>query len=320
MIWSKPIGILEYTLIGIFLLFYLMYFTRMILVSSKVRSNMRRSFYKFFLRSAYFGAFIIAFLGPSFGDTKKEIKTTRKDIFFVLDISGSMNSNDVLPSRIEKAQKELSRIADRLNSARIGLITFSSSANLLCPLTYDKDAFKMFIQSITNQQVNGTSNISSGLQLAMEKLSSSKTQIHDVGKFIILISDGENFGEDPDKVSKLFKQKKITLMTVGIGTSSGGTIPETYGPKKDKEGQEIITSLRSAELKKLASLSGGSYFETNDNRNDLAYLSDRINRIEGVTTGYQKVDAPANKYFYFLLFGLFLILLDVLITVKTIRL
>ncbi len=281
---------------------------------------MRRSFYKFFLRSAYFGAFILAFLGPSFGDTKKEIKTTRKDIFFVLDVSGSMNSNDVRPSRIEKAQKELSNIANRLNSARIGLITFSSGANLLCPLTYDKDAFKMFLQSITNQQVSGTSNISSGLQLAMEKLSAPKTQIHDVGKFVILISDGENFGEDPDKVLKLFRQKKITLLTLGIGTTSGGTIPDTYGPKKDKEGQEITTSLRPAELKKLASITGGSYFETNDYRNDLTYLSERINQIEGVTTGYQKVDATANKYFYFLLFGLFLILLDVLITVKTISL
>lgn len=90
----------------------------------------------------------------------------------------------------------------------------------------------MFLKSITNQQVGGTSNISSGLQLAMEKLSAPKTQIYDVGKFVILISDGENFGEDPDKVLKLFKQKKITLLTLGIGTTSGGNIPETYGPKR----------------------------------------------------------------------------------------
>jgi len=281
---------------------------------------MRRSFYKFFLRSTYFGTFIIAFLGPSFGDTKKEIKTTRKDIFFVLDISASMKCNDVLPSRIEKAQKELLNMADRLNSARLGLITFSSGAQLICPLTYDKDAFKMFAQSITSQQIKGTSNISAGLQLAIDKLAATKTPIHDVGKFIILISDGEYFGEDPDKMAKLFKQKKITLLTVGIGTASGGTIPEPYGPKKDKEGQEITTSLKSSELKKLASLSGGSYYETNANRNGLAVLSEQINRIEGVTTGYQKVEATANKYFYFLLFGLFLILLDVLITVKTISL
>jgi Ca-activated chloride channel family protein len=108
---------------------------------------------------------------------------------------------------------------------------------------------------------------------------------------------------------------------VGVGTTQGSKIPLSGGGyKKNQKNKEIITTLNSEPLKQLAEIAEGTYFEINGNINESEHLINKVNSIEGVVKDIRKINAAANKYFYFLLIGLFLIVIDVLITVRIIRL
>ena len=320
--WYKSIGNLELLFIYCFALFYLFYIIRMSLIAWRMKTAVGRVFIKFILRSAYFTLFIIALLGPSFGDVKKEIRAVGKDIYIAVDLSESMNAYDIPPSRLEKAKHELVNFIKNFNSDRIGLIIFTSDAFLQCPLTSDHSALNEFIETLNSGLiVNKGTDFSPAMALALEKHLSDKSQANtnNNAKIIILISDGENFGRKTIETAEKIAHNKIRLFTVGIGTLRGSRIPVPGGFKKDQNNQYIVTTLNSQSLIQLAETAGGTYFEINENVNESEHLINKINSIEGVVRDIRKIDAAANKYFYFLLIALFLIVIDVLITVRIIR-
>src|SRR5690606_2712464 len=157
------------------------------------------------------------------------------------------------------------------------------------------------------------------LKLALDKLSSENSQLTDPkSKVIILISDGEDFGEKTAEVVREIERQDIRLFTLGVGTERGGNIYEGAGVKKDQNGNPVITRLNSSSLRDLANRTDGEYFEINENRNDVSRLISTISRIEGELRGARIMDVTANKYFYFLAVAVVLLLVDVLIGIKTI--
>ncbi|NQZ78921.1 MAG: aerotolerance regulator BatB, partial [Ekhidna sp.] len=105
-----------------------------------------------------------------------------------------------------------------------------------------------------------------------------------------------------------------------VGTKTGAKIPIRNGFKKNKQGQEVVSQLNSTSLEDLAENSGGEYFEINESRNDVARLISAINNVEGEMRDAKQVDATQNRYFYFLWVALFLMVIDVLFSVKLIKL
>ena len=144
MIWSGSLSMLEWLFIGAFILLYALYIFRVIRAARALNSGYRRVLYKVLLRAAFFALLIISLLGPSFGETQREIKSIGKDIFICVDLSESMNAFDIQPSRLEKLKFELKQIVEAFSSDRIGLIMFSNEAYVQCPLTYDKSALNLF--------------------------------------------------------------------------------------------------------------------------------------------------------------------------------
>ena len=319
MVWSGSIGTLEIIFIVLFGLLYLGYIYRSIRSARALGSTYGNVFYKVFLRSAYFILFLVALLGPSFGDTKKEIQSIGKDIFIAVDLSESMNAFDIQPTRLEKLKFELKNISDAFSSDRIGLIMFSNEAFMQCPLTYDKSALSLFIETLNTSLVPNTgTDFGPPLKMALDKLSADESSVtRQKSKIIILISDGEDFGENTEDVAKEIENSGIKLFTLGIGTDKGSKIMTQRGFKKDKERKDVISKLNPVSLKKLASASGGKYFEINASQNDVARLINTIDDIEGELRDAKQVDVSANKYYYFLFLALILILLDVLVRVKT---
>jgi Ca-activated chloride channel family protein len=138
-------------------------------------------------------------------------------------------------------------------------------------------------------------------------------------KVIILISDGEDFGEDTDEVAREVENADIKLFTLGIGTSKGGNISTGNGVKRDRQGNVVVTKLNPEALQALARKTDGQYFEINESKNDVARLINTIGNIEGELRDARFVDVTANKYFYFLAIAAALLILDILINVPTIR-
>jgi len=319
--YIKEFGFIEILLILTFIIFYLIYIVRLLRINSSISVSFKGVITKIIFRSTYFFLMIIALLGPSFGSSKKEIKVIGKDIMIAIDLSESMNANDIQPSRLEKIKFELKKIIDEFNSDRIGIIMFSNEAYIQCPLTYDKNALNLFIETLNTGLVpNSGTDFGPPLDLSLDKLLADKIQENDKSKIIILISDGEDFGENTYEIVDKIKESSIKLFTVGIGTAQGTRITLRNGLfKKDKDGKEVITKLNSTSLKKIANETKGKYFEISNQINQINGMIYEIKEIKGDLIDSKFMDVTKNKYFYFLFVALILMSMDFLFNFKIIK-
>ena len=321
MTWFKSLGNTEIIFIGLFVIAYGVYIFRLLKVAKRLQTSFRPLFFKIFLRTAAIILMIIALLGPSFGETTKEVKSEGKDIFIAVDLSQSMNAFDIAPTRLEKVKFELSKIVESFSSDRIGLIIFSSEAFVQCPLTYDQSALNLFISTLNTSLVpNAGTDFGSPLNIALEKMEQSEAPVtQQKAQIVLMVSDGEDFGDETSEAAKKIVKSGIQLFALGVGTESGSKIRQTRGFKRDRDGNEVVTKLNSKSLRKLAVDTGGKYFEINKEQNDVSRLIRAINEVEGEVRDARMIDASANKFYYFLLGALLLMALDALIRRKTLR-
>jgi Ca-activated chloride channel homolog len=321
-VWYRDFGATEWIFLFCFAIFYLLYCIRIVRIARTMNSPFHSIFLKLFLRTAMFSLLLVALLGPSFGDAKKEVKSVGKDIMICVDLSRSMDAFDIQPTRLEKVKFEMKKIVSAFNSDRLGIIIFSSEAFMQCPLTYDQNALNLFIETMNTGLVpsSGT-DFGPPLRMAVRKL--TEEEADNAGqaksKVIIMISDGEDFGENTQDAAESIENLGIKLFTLGIGTEEGGRIYASNGFKKDRQGNIVQTHLNSSSLQSLADQTGGQYFEVNESRNDVARLINTISNIEGELRDVRLVDVSANRYFYFLGLAIVLLLIDTLLTVRTIE-
>lgn len=318
----REFGLTEVIFVSLFGALYVLYLIRVIRVGIKLKTSYNKVFLKLGLRTLYFALFIIAILGPSFGGSKKEIKSVGKDIMLCVDLSKSMDAFDIQPTRLEKVKYEMKRIVSAFNSDRIGVIIFSSEAFMQCPLTYDQNALNLFIETMNTSLVpGGGTDFGPPLKMALRKLDEKNDgpELKSNSKIIILISDGEDFGENTSDAVDDIENKNYKLFTLGVGTQKGGNIYAGNGLKTDREGKPVLTKLDPQSLKSLASNTGGTYFEINDSRNDVSRLISTIGKIEGEVRDARTLDVTANKYFYFLVVAAALLLIDILVNVPILK-
>jgi Ca-activated chloride channel family protein len=191
-----------------------------------------------------------------------------------------------------------------------------------CPLTYDQNALNLFIETMNTGLVpsSGT-DFGPPLRMALKKLEDDEnsTAAESKSKVIILISDGEDFGEETADVTSEIEKRDIKLFTLGVGTEKGGNIYAGSSLKTNRQGLIVVTKLNSRELQSLASKTGGQYFEINETKNDVSRLINTIGKIEGELRDARFVDVTANKYYYFLGFASILFILDIMVNIPTIK-
>lgn len=323
MLWYREIGLTEIIFAVGFLVLYALYLVRVIRIARTLRTPYSNVFVKLLFRTLYFALFMVAVLGPSFGGSKKEVKSMGKDIVICVDLSKSMDAFDIQPSRLEKVKFELKKVVSAFNSDRLGIVIFSSEAFMQCPLTYDQNALNLFIETMNTGLVpaSGT-DFGPPLRMALQKLEEDEKRggsTESKSKVIILISDGEDFGEETKDVAKEIEKKNIKLFTLGVGTEKGGNIYNGNTLKTNRQGLIVLTKLNPDALVALANDTGGQYFEINESKNDISRLINTIDKIEGEMRDARFVDVTANKYFYFLVAASLLFLLDILINIPTIK-
>lgn len=318
--WIKPLTIVEFVFIGIFLLVYITYFIRLYLVARRLGTTARSVIIKFIIRVIYLGLCILGLLGPSFGVNEIESQASGKDIFFVFDLSRSMDAIDIEPSRLEKTKFELIKNIDQLKSDRIGLIVFSSEAYTHTPLTFDRDAIRLFIQKLnTGLFINNGTDLNTAFNLILKKFQASSILNSRKTKVIILISDGEDFGKIEPTIIYQLKQNKINLLTLGVGTPLGGQIREGIDYKKDKNGKEVVSKFNPTYLISLTKILNGKYFQLTNQVNGVSDLLKEVDRVESNWIDTRKMTVTNNKYHYFVILALILMIIDILFTVRTIK-
>lgn len=195
------------------------------------------------------------------------------DVIIALDVSKSMLSQDVKPSRLDKAKQCLNLLIDDLGDNRVGLVLFAGQAVLQMPLTTDVASSKLYLTNATPDAVplQGT-DVSNALQICNSSLDTKEKKY----KAVVLISDGEDHDPNTKQILQQLYDDGVTVYTLGIGTVEGSPIIEAGNVyKTDINGQTVISKLNEEELKSIAEKTGGSYFHLNNSEttaNDIATL------------------------------------------------
>src|SRR5258705_2359514 len=212
MAFFRDFGWLQIVFVALFIGIYAIYVVRVARIGKALNTPFYSIFIKVALRTVLFGLLVFAFLGPSYADARKEIKSVGKDIMICVDLSKSMDAFDIQPTRLEKAKFEMKKIVDAFSSDRVGVIIFSSEAFMQCPLTYDQNALNLFIETMNTSLVpsSGT-DFGPPLRMAIEKMEQETNRTRAKSKIIILISDGEDFGEETSDVVQDFEADGVKL-------------------------------------------------------------------------------------------------------------
>ena len=239
--------------------------------------------FKFILFAIAIGSLIIGIANPQIGSKMEEVKREGVDLMIAIDLSNSMLAEDLQPNRLMRAKQSISKLIDRLDGDRIGLIVFAGDAYVQLPITTDYSAAKLFLSTINTSIVptQGTA-IGKAIELSIKSFDLNNDQ----NKAIVVITDGENHEDDAIEKAKEAQELGIFVHTIGMGSAEGGPIPikNRYGTitsyQKDREGNTIITSLNEEMLKQIAQSGGGSYIRANSTQSGLNALFKEINKME----------------------------------------
>lgn len=225
--------------------------------------------WKIILQCLSLAIMILALARPQSGESRQKAKSEGLELVLVVDVSSSMLAEDVKPSRLGLTKQELFRLLDQLGGDRVGLVAFAGSAVLLSPLTVDKGALKMYIESLSPNTVStqGTEfrKALGEAELALKRGGLDPDTESNVTKAIVMVSDGENHDEKVMETAGRLASEGIKIFTLAVGTEKGGPIPvrddhgELTGYKRSKDGQVVMTQTTGKSLEQLAQAGGGTF-------------------------------------------------------------
>jgi Ca-activated chloride channel family protein len=259
---------------------------------------------------------VISLAGPQYGYQWREIEQKGVDLIIALDCSKSMLATDIQPTRLDRAKREVVDLLNLLQGDRVGLVAFSGTAFLQCPLTLDYAAFHLFLSTLTPDflPVGGT-NLGTAIETALSGFKAADVS----DKAIILITDGESTGEDPLKAAQAAADAKVRLFCIGVGARDGVPIPIPGGGfVKDAAGNIILTRLDEPTLKKVAVMTGGSYVRSVAGNMDLEtiYMNHIRKEMEATTLSQQKKKILEDRYQWFLALAVLILVLELVIPLR----
>jgi Ca-activated chloride channel family protein len=261
---------------------------------------------------------IIGLINPKMGTKLETVKREGIDIIFAIDVSKSMLAEDVAPNRLEKSKQLVSQIINKLGSDRIGIIAYSGSAFPVLPITTDYSVAKMFLQSMNPGIVStqGTS-IDEAINLATTFVDKKDK----TNKLLIIISDGEDHSENAVSAAEEAKKVGLKIITIGVGTEKGGTIPlkrngivESY--QRDQNNDVVVTKRNAEVLSVIAKSTKGGYVDGNSTKVVLDYIKNALDNIEKTEFESTQMADFKSQFQWFLGFGFFLLFLDIFLLEK----
>lgn len=261
---------------------------------------------KFILCAVALGLMIVALARPQTGKGKRQIKSEGVELMVAIDVSKSMLSEDVKPSRLEHAKKEISHLLNILGGDKVGILAFAGSAVLLSPMTTDKSALKMFLETLSPKTVESQgTEIGKALDEAKEAF---KRGGQDVGpnkkitRVVILISDGEDHEEGAIKAAQDLAKEGIRVFSMAFGSENGGKIPRRdargylKGYMKDRQGKEVITKVNAEMMKQLARAGKGSFYHVTFGGSQMKRLKEDLDKLEKTEFDSLSSESFGEKY------------------------
>jgi Ca-activated chloride channel family protein len=270
----------------------------------------RSGFTKFFPALYLLAALFLIFSIIDLLSGSEEIKTNQKlnNVIFMLDVSNSMNAEDINPSRLMEAKNLMIHTMQKMKSDKVGIVIFAGQATSIMPLTTDYSSAETYINGIetNSMQIQGTDFLN-GMKIAVEKFKN----VSKGARKIVLLSDGEDNEGNDDEAIKLANKEGITVTSVGIGSDEGAPVPEyTFGQlmgyKTDVNGQTVISKRQTEALKKMAQSTGGEYIDGNNINEAPDRINEALSKKSGSSETLVKSQNANHYYQYFLGVSIFL--------------
>ena len=269
---------------------------------------------KFILVLFSYTFLVIAIAGPQTGSRLEEVKRKGIDLMIALDVSNSMLAEDIKPDRLERSKQAISRLIDKLEGDRIGIVVFAGKAYMQLPITSDYGAAKMFLSTINTDiiTIQGTV-IADAIEMASSSFGESKRN-----KAIAIITDGEDHEGNVLEQAEVAAKKGIRIYTIGMGSPDGAPIPIYSGNirtgyKKDREGTTIISRLDETLLQRIASVGNGIYVRANNSETGLQKIFEEINKMEKSEIENRQFSDYENRFQYFLALCLIFLVLELVV-------
>jgi len=261
----------------------------------------------------------LALVGPRFGTKLREVKREGVDIVIALDVSLSMEAEDVAPNRLDRAKNEIKKMLDALQGDRVGLVLFAGDAFIQCPLTTDYGAVRLFLDVADPSMIPtpGT-DFGAALRTAMLAFKSSKSEDDEERtRALLFISDGENHVRGIEELVKKAREESIAIFAAGVGETEGAPIPlyrdgRRLGYKKDRKGRVVTTRLEEDALRSLAE--DGAYFRIARTSSSLSKITAALDRLDKKVFGQEEFEEYEEKYQWPLAAGLLFLFAERLVS------
>lgn len=256
----------------------------------------------------------IALLKPQWDKKEQMVTQEGRDLFIALDISRSMLAKDCEPNRLTCAKNKIKSLVSQLSTERVGLLLFSGSALVQCPLTTDYSAFFMFLDAVDAETISsGSTAIDQAVARVIEAFGATPERKN---KLLVLFTDGEDFSSHLQTVKANAQKAGLHIFTVGVGTPEGAPIPliddegRNIGHQKDKKGAVVISRLNEGILSTLATDVGGTYIKLTADDGDIHHIIRQVTRFEKEKIDEKRITHLQEQYPSFLWVSFIMFMLE----------
>ncbi|MBL7716972.1 MAG: VWA domain-containing protein [Bdellovibrionales bacterium] len=266
---------------------------------------------------------LLAAARPQWGKIEETVKTSGLDLILVVDISRSMETEDVVPNRLKKTKHMIRNLLERLNGDRVGLVAFAGSSYLSVPLTTDLAYLEEQVSILSPELIQ---NQGSDLKIALESARGALDRAAEeangpkqstlASKVAVLFSDGEDHEEGAIDFVKRFSETGIKLFTFTVGTAAGGPIPvrddsgQLRGYKRTKKGEPVISKANIDYMEKLASAGGGKAWTASAAETEIDEMFQSLGGLQRADFTEKKIVTYHEQFQWPLFVAVFLILFE----------
>lgn len=275
-------------------------------------ASTKRRWLKFIVLQAALALVILMLARPQMGTKVSHEKRNGIETIICFDISNSMLAEDVKPSRLQKSKMLIENLVDHFSTDKVGLIVFAGDAFVQLPITTDYVSAKMFLGQIEPSliQTQGT-DIAAAINLA----SNSFTQQKNIGKAIIVITDGEDHEGGAMEAAQAARAKGYRVFILGIGNTSGAPIPLGNGEYlTDNSGNVVMTVLNEQMCRDIANAGSGTYIHVDNTSLAQERLNDELAKMQKGDMQSVVYDEYDEQFQAFGILAIVLLIVEVLIS------
>jgi Ca-activated chloride channel family protein len=277
----------------------------------------------FTLRVIALALLIVALARPQKRNDDRLTEGEGIDIVLAMDVSGSMGSRDILPSRLEAAKQVAEEFVRNRPIDRIGLVIFSGESFTQCPITTDRATLLSQIESLESRRflIDGTV-IGEGLATAVARLKESPSK----SKVVILLTDGK---EDPPETRlidpltalEIAKAQHVKVYTIGMSAlnDSSNSASIVVENTSKANGHVVDNSYIDEQLlRRIATETGGQYFRAID-KESLGNIYKQIDQMEKSKVEISSFKHYEERFFPFVFAAISLLFIEIILRLTWFR-